>query len=49
MSKYWELENKKAKSNAVVNVKRDGDNLVTGQSLATETDDGNEVNLSFQR
>ena len=44
MSECWELEKKKVKSNAFVNVKRDGDNLVTDQSSATETGDGNEVN-----
>ena len=43
MSECWE-EKKKAKLNAVVNVKRDGHNLVTGQSSATKNADGNEVN-----
>ena len=44
MSECWELEKKKAKSNAFVNVKRDGDNLVTDQSSTTETAGGNEAN-----
>ena len=44
MSECWELEKKKAKSNAVVNVKRDGNNLVTDQSTTTETAGGKEVN-----
>ena len=35
---------KKAKLNAVVNVKKDGDNLVTDQSATTETAGGKEVN-----
>lgn len=48
MSMCWELEKKKAKWNAVVNVKKDSDNLVTGQFSAIETGDGNEVKtLSF--
>ena len=45
MSECWEIEKKKAKSNAVVNVKKDGDNLVTDQSATTETAFGKEVNL----
>ena len=44
MSECWKLEKKKSKSNAVVNVKRDIDNSVTGQSSAIENGDGNEVN-----
>ena len=44
MSECWELEKKKAKSNAVVNVKRDGNDLVTDQSATTDTAGGKEVN-----
>ena len=44
MSECWELEKKKAKPNAVVNVKRGGDNLMTDQSATTETAGGKEVN-----
>ena len=44
MSECWELEKKRAKSNAVVNIKRDGDNLVTDQSSTTETAVGKETN-----
>ena len=44
MSECRELRKKKTKLNAVVNVKKDGDNLVTDQSATTETAGGKEVN-----
>ena len=44
MSECWELEKKKAKLNAVVNIERDGDNLVTDESSAIETAGKKEAN-----